>query len=487
MNCRACHLLWLIVLAFPAILGVRDTEAQTRNAPPTASSWTISGTVRDTQGTPVQGASVHLANENGTLPQQTTTDGSGKFSLKVDGAGFYQVTVSKPPFNECVKTAAVGVGKDESALNIVLSRSPAIANGKPQPDMQLSDSTDFTVAGITDWTAAGGHGSDINLRTSEALARETRNLESRASSEASVHSGVTNSQELSRRRDQLKEMLLKDDRADLHRELGDVDEQLNDPLSAEREYERATQLHPSEQNYFSWAAELLLHRAIQPAVEVFTKGTHAYPLSERMLAGLGAALYASGLYPQAAERLCAATDLKPADPTPYLFLGKMVEAYSLPLPCSKEKLARFSTEHPKNAAAHYYYAVTLWKGRADSAQAGVAGQVESLLMRSVALDPEFARAYLQLAILYSELGELAKASDACQKSIAADPNLPEAHFRLGQIYKKIGESSKATQEFQAYEQIQKAEAATIEKQRREIQQFVIVFKDQPQVPADPKP
>ena len=110
--------------------------------------------------------------------------------------------------------------------------------------------------------------------------------------------------------------------------------------AAVHEYERAAQLDPSEQNYFAWATELLLHRAIQPAAEVFKKGAAAHPHSERMLAGLGAALYASGLYAQAAEQVCAASDLNPADVTPYLFLGKMVQASSQPLPCTEEKLAQ---------------------------------------------------------------------------------------------------------------------------------------------------
>ena len=39
--------------------------------------------------------------------------------------------------------------------------------------MGFSDKPNFTVAGVTDWTAVGGHGSDSILRTSEDLARET--------------------------------------------------------------------------------------------------------------------------------------------------------------------------------------------------------------------------------------------------------------------------------------------------------------------------
>ncbi len=44
--------------------------------------------------------------------------------------------------------------------------------------MEFADQPNFTVAGVTDWTAVGGHGSDASLRTSEALARETLTLKS---------------------------------------------------------------------------------------------------------------------------------------------------------------------------------------------------------------------------------------------------------------------------------------------------------------------
>ena len=340
--------------------------------------------------------------------------------------------------------------------------------------MQFSDSTDFTVAGITDWTAAGGHGSDVNLRTSEALARDTRGLASVTANE----DARANSQDLPHRRDQLRKILATDDRADLHRELGDIDEQMNDSLDAVHEYERATELDPSEQNYFVWATELLLHRAIQPATEVFNKGAAAYPHSERLLAGLGAALYASGLYAQAAERLCAASDLNPADVTPYLFLGKMAQAASQPLVCAEEKLARFLDEHPENAFASYYLAVALWK-RSGISDSHAAGRLENLLNKSLKINPKFAEAYLQLGIVYAAMAEMNKAVTAYQAASDADPELAEAHFRLAQAYKKLNEPEKAHQEFAAYEKIQNTKAAAIEQQRREIQQFVVVYKDKP--------
>jgi len=157
------------------------------------------------------------------------------------------------------------------------------------------------------------------------------------------------------------------------------------------------------------------------------------------------------------------------------------------LPCSEEKLARFSRDQPENVLANYYYAVALWKKAVDSDKAAAAGPVETLLKNAIEIDPKFSEAYLQLGIVYADRGELGKAVAAYRNAIAANPNLAEAHFRLAQAYKKTGEPLKASREFQAYRRIQQSDALAVEQQRREIQQFVVVFKDQPQMSPTREP
>jgi hypothetical protein len=49
----------------------------------------------------------------------------------------------------------------------------------------------------------------------------------------------------------------------------------------------------------------------------------------------------------------------------------------------------------------------------------------------------------------------------------------------GLACRRIGEESKAEQEFLVYEKVEKTETATIERQRRELRQFLIILKDQP--------
>jgi tetratricopeptide (TPR) repeat protein len=437
------------------------------------SNAVLQGTVRNVKGAPVAGASVHLAKNDGSDFQQTTTDGKGSFTLAAP-AGDYVLRVEKPGFDGARQTVTLALS-DRHKCDLVLV--PKI-EGNTAANVEFSDKPDFAVAGVTDWTAAGGHGSDVNLRTSEALAKDTRAL---ADGPPSVSAA-----DLQRRRDQLKRELAANDRADLHRNLGDLDEQMNDSLAAVHEYERAAQLDPSESNYFAWGTELLIHRAVQPAVEVFGRGVNSYPHSERLLIGLGAALYASGLYAQAAERLCTASDVAPRDPTPYLFLGKMLQAASQPLPCAEEKLARFVRDQPRNASANYYYALALWKSAGPSPDPASSQRVASFLEKAVKLDPNFAAAHLQLGTVDSG-HNLADAIAEYQRAIVADPGLAEAHFRLAQAYKKVGQAEKARDEFAAYQRIQATEASKVEQRRREIQQFVVVYKDRPRVSEMPKP
>jgi len=201
-----------------------------------------------------------------------------------------------------------------------------------------------------------------------------------------------------------------------------------------------------------------------------------------MLAGLGAALYASGSYEEAARKLCAAADRNPADYAPYLFMGQMQKAVAAPLPCVEQRLARFVQLQPDNAVARYYYALALWKrDRGASKNSVEFDRIEGMLQKAAAIDPKFGEAHLQLGILYSERGNAERAITAYQTAIEANPNLSEAHYRLAQAYKKIGEQSKAQDEFRLYEQIEKTEAAEIEHQRRELRQFLVVLKEQPAV------
>jgi tetratricopeptide (TPR) repeat protein len=282
-----------------------------------------------------------------------------------------------------------------------------------------------------------------------------------------------------RARTETRALLGRRDTPELHHLLADVQEKLGEPLDAVREYQRAAELSPSESNLFDWGAELLVHRAIQPAIEVYKRGNHLFPRSSRMLAGLGVSWYAAGFYDKAVENLCQASDLRPDDPTPYLFLGKMQSVDTSQTEALGQRLARFAKLQPGNALANYYYALSLWKRRNGPRDTESAIKVESLLTEAVRLDPKLASGYMHLGILYADREDFSKAISAYRRAIEVDPQLEEAHFRLAQAYRQTGEESKAREELRLFEQISKKTAEQIDRQRRELPQFVYTLRGQP--------
>jgi tetratricopeptide (TPR) repeat protein len=320
--------------------------------------------------------------------------------------------------------------------------------------IEFADKPDFVVAGVTDWTAVGGHGSDISLRTSEALTQETLNLKSDSHSTTPQEPNVAEGQHL--------------------RTLGDLDEKKGDPLAAVHDYERAVRVDPSEENYFAWGSELLLHRAVWQAEEVFKQGSKAFPKSARMLTGLGTALFAGARYDDSAASLCAASDLNPGNPEPYSFMGRIDIVSPNALACVEPRLARFWQEHPTNTQASYFYAMAIWKSHGQDPKA--LERVEVLLSKAVTLDPKYATAYLQLGILFSSKHNLEKAIGFYRKAIDADPQLGEAHYRLGLAYDRTGAADKAKLEFKLHDEIEKSQAAEVERQRREVKQFSVVLQ-----------
>ena len=527
----------IFVLMLTAVGALGQKASQT---PPSQAA--IHGVVLDSLGKPVAGASVRLEQAGGDADIQTTTKDDGSFFIADLHAGTYRIHAEKSGLSSKAVTANAQAG-DVNLTLVIETTDAASGPASSSEGMTFADKPNFTVAGITDWTAAGGHGSDVTLRTSEALARETTSLKPanpeggasgaspageseaglRAAAAQSPKSFAANRElgkyclriksyreaipplraayeidpanyaneydlalaykgagEFMQAREHIQKLLAYKEDADLYRAAGDVDEATGDALSAVREYEHAAQLDPSEQNYFAWGSELLLHRAVWPATEVFRRGAKAHPKSERMLAALGAALFAGALYDEAALRLCDASDLNPSDPDPYYFLGKIAIAAPTTLPCVEPRLKRFAKEQPGDAQANYYYAMVRWKQKPLSLSASDMQLIETLLNKAAAIDPKYGEAYLQLGIFYSSVKhDFEKAIGFYQKAIEAEPQLSDAHYRLGVAYERTGQAEKAHREFQLHDEIEKQQAAAVEQQRREIKQFLVVLQKVP--------
>ena len=123
--------------------------------------------------------------------------------------------------------------------------------------------------------------------------------------------------------------------------------------------------------------------------------------------------------------------------------------------------------------------MALLKRAKESGDSAISQPAEALLKKALTIDPKLGQAHLQLGILYYGEGEFEQAIRVYQKAIEVNPQLSEAHYRLGVAYQRTGNPAKAQQEFQTQQQVEKTEAAAVERQRKEVQQFLIVLKDHP--------
>lgn len=467
--CCGANLRRKSITAFLAGLGltiVISASSFAQTSLPASAGEGIQGSVVDQAGKPVANAVVHLDGEGATKHLKIETGSSGTFEVTRIPAGRYTLTVAESGQRSGAHAVVTIVDGEQQHLMLTLRTPARLTSDEGETSspgtagMEFSDSPKFTVAGVTDWTAVGGHGSDSTLRTSEDLARETAALQAQRSVEPR-----------------------KNNAGDLHRLAGDRAEKDGDPLTAVHEYQQAVEADPSEANYFAWGSELLLHRAVWQAAEVFRNGAKSYPTSSRMSTALGAALFASDLYDEAAAHLCAASDLAPADTEPYLFMGKIEMASPSPLPCVAPKLARFVQQQPVNATANYLYAMALLKEQRVGDPSRVA-KAKELLTKAVTIDPKCSEAYVQLGILSAAKHDYEEAAAFYSKAITADPESGEAHYRLGVADDRLGKVEQAKLEFAAHEEIEKRKAANVEQQRREIKQFQVQLRDPQTHPPD---
>lgn len=246
----------------------------------------------------------------------------------------------------------------------------------------------------------------------------------------------------------IQQLLGEKDRAELHNLLGDVEERSGNFREAARQYEIAARMDPSEKNIFDLGTELLKYHGYQQALQVFSYGANEQPKSAKLHVGLGVVQYSLGQYQEAVKTLCQAVDLDPKDSRALDFLGKMYDvAPSLTEDVTK-RLRRFAKLYPNNAAANYYYALSLRTRTTEGASAQANHEAKALFIKAVREKPEFAEAHYQLGLLYQDEELTLQAIHEYQTAVRLRPDLRNAHYRLAQLYGKQGRSDLARGEYE---------------------------------------
>lgn len=186
----ACKFFLTVVLASSTVAAqpTQEHSANARLQP--AAGAILQGVVRDSSGRPISGASVYLQITSGpTLTVRTDSAGvyffpwlrQGIYTIRAEMAGYDQTNLNQ-----------IAIAQEQSrTIDLTLNSAKATPDkssaAEPPP---FFDEPHFTVAGVTDTTNLGGHGSDTVVRNREALAQETASLSQESPKNSSVDVSV---------------------------------------------------------------------------------------------------------------------------------------------------------------------------------------------------------------------------------------------------------------------------------------------------------
>ncbi len=124
----------------------------------------------------------------------------------------------------------------------------------------------------------------------------------------------------------------------------------------------------------------------------------------------------------------------------------------------QEAIAAFRVALRINAACDY----CRYELAAQLADAGDAGEAETLLREVAKHSPQNAAAQYQLGKLLASRGEMQEATEALEAAVASDRNYESAWYQLAKLYSQTGETAKAAAAFATVKQIKEERRSAAE-------------------------
>ncbi len=239
------------------------------------------------------------------------------------------------------------------------------------------------------------------------------------------------------------------DSAALHSMVGACYYHLQDPASAASEVQKAIHLDPNNQEYYVQLAQVFIDfntpdaavLLLEPALKLFSS-------SARIHYVLGFAYLKSEQVEKAQKHLKESLEI---DHNNGAALAALAELYEGTWQWdSLLGVAQSMLQFPDRRYEGYYFEAeaqyNLFRGHPDHFP-----QVEDLLAKSITLEPKFASSHFLLGKVLVEKNSSAEAVESLNRAIALDPDLAAAYYNLAVAYRKMGErqrSSEAWQKFQ---------------------------------------
>lgn len=270
----------------------------------------------------------------------------------------------------------------------------------------------------------------------------------------------------------LQAIASKHDTSELENLLGEVYEANREYLKAVRSFQKAAHMDPHNEAYsFDFIVELLTHHNFKAAVLVSKSAVIDFPESLRIHLALGAAEFGQGQFKESLSTFLAAAKKFSNSQLPLYFLASASDATALEQTETQSLLEKYIQKHSEHAWPYYYLGRFAIRIGSESPTTNGMRRAETLLKKSIQLDPHIADSHFELGTIYFEEKKWPAALAELKEATQLNPNLAEAHYKLFQLYHREGNRPKANHELQVFKKL-KAEGAKHNLKLNEVHVFL---------------
>jgi Flp pilus assembly protein TadD len=274
-----------------------------------------------------------------------------------------------------------------------------------------------------------------------------------------------------------KAALARENRADLHNLLGKAYEADGQSDKSILELQEAIRLAPNNESYvFDLAYVLLVHQNFDAAIKFLESAKARFDKSAQLELALGVANYGQRKFAEAVDAFLWTVQLAPNVEQPYIFLGRIINHAEGRLGEVTQKFASFAKANPRNYQGHFLHAKGLIAQMGPSPSSELTKQAESLLKKSIELNPSFWESHFELGVLLEGRRDFATAARHLERAIQLNPKAPAPHYRLARVYDRLGQPEKAQAERALHEKLTAEERTAIEKHAAGLKRLELVVK-----------
>jgi Flp pilus assembly protein TadD len=198
---------------------------------------------------------------------------------------------------------------------------------------------------------------------------------------------------------------------------------------------------------FDWAQALLRRSDFTPAAQVIETALAAHPNDVQLMLALGVARYGQRRFEDAIKAFLRVIQLDPQIEQPYVFLGRMLDQAQALLPEITRDYETWLTRNPNNPKAPLLLAEALLTENNKGERA------ESLLRRSITLNPNDWESHYQLGVLLENKHDYPAAATQLTRAAELNPNEPMPHYHLARVYDRMGQPALAQAEREKHKQL----------------------------------